>query len=120
MRFSRKDLAWLAPIFPSRGRLTTDTALGVDVGVVDLCRERDLGRSEGVIGRQHDRQVELASLVRTVGRTLDRRGPLEDAVVAGSGRAAWREFTLFEIGEFTRDPLLRHSSDLFGRHDRMD
>lgn len=33
----------------------TDTAVRVDVGVVDAGREVDLGRLEGIVGREVDR-----------------------------------------------------------------
>ena len=35
--------------------IKTDTAIGVDVGVVDACGEVDLGRLERIVGREVDR-----------------------------------------------------------------
>ena len=42
----------------------TDTAVGVDVGVVDASSEVDLGRLERVVGREMDCEEEDASRVR--------------------------------------------------------
>lgn len=36
----------------------TDRAVGIDVRVIDLGRERHLGWLKGVVGREHDREEE--------------------------------------------------------------
>ena len=64
----------------------TDAAARVDVGVVDLGREHDLGRLEGVVHRHTDLQTEHAALVRRRRRALynnaeySRRGGKRQAI----------------------------------------
>jgi hypothetical protein len=47
------------PLIPQN--VETDRTIRIDVGVVYLCREADLGRFERVVGRESDRQKEDAS-----------------------------------------------------------
>lgn len=41
-----------------------DRAVGIDVGVVDLGREADLGRFEGIIDWERDREEENTAGIR--------------------------------------------------------
>jgi len=54
-----------------------DTAVAVDVRMIDACRERHLGRLERVVCRKVNRQKEHTALVRRLGRAHDRRLPVE-------------------------------------------
>ena len=60
-RTFRDGQRW-TPLVPQD--IETDRAVGVDVRVVDLGREADLGRLEGVVGGEGDREEKDASGVR--------------------------------------------------------
>ena len=62
-----------------------DVPLGVDVGVVHLRGEFDLGRLEGVVRGEVDGQVEHAADVRGALGADDGGGPLADIGPAGPG-----------------------------------
>ena len=62
-RTFRDGQCW-APLVPQD--VQANRAVGVDVRVVDLRRERDLGRLEGVVGGERDGKEEDASSVRRV------------------------------------------------------
>lgn len=53
--------------------IKTDRAVGVDVGVIDLGREADLGRLEGVVGGESDGQEKDAASIGRVTLRSSRR-----------------------------------------------
>ena len=64
----------------------TDGPVGVDVGVVDLGGEGDLGGLEGVVCGEVDGEEEDPSLIRTVWRTHDSGLPMEHVLANWSSR----------------------------------
>ena len=60
-RTFRDGQRW-TPLVPQD--IQTDRTVGVDIGVIDLGREADLGRLEGVVGGESDREEEHAASVR--------------------------------------------------------
>ena len=64
-----RDRQSRAPLVPEN--VQADTAIRVDIGVVDLRRERHLGRLEGVVRRECNGQEEHTTTVRRV--TLRRK-----------------------------------------------
>jgi len=46
--------------------IKTDGPIGVDVGVIDLGREADLGRLEGVIDRERDGEEKDTASIRRI------------------------------------------------------
>ena len=62
--FTFRDRQCRAPLIPQD--IETNRSIRVDVRMVDLGREGDFGRFEGVVGRERDRQEEDASSVRRV------------------------------------------------------
>ena len=68
----------------------TDGPVGVDVGVVDLGGEGDLGGLEGVVCGEVDGEEEDPSLIRTVWRTHDGGLPMEHVLANWSSRALGR------------------------------
>ena len=67
-----------------------DAAVAIDVAVVDARGEADLGRLEGVIGREVDVQEEDPPGVWRVVRPHDRRLPVEQVVTDRPGAAVRR------------------------------
>lgn len=65
----------------------TDAAVGVDVGVVDASGEVDLGRLEGVVGREVNGKEEDTARVWGVTRTHDSRLPVEQVISNGTSGA---------------------------------
>ena len=65
----------------------TDGPVGVDVGVVDLGGEGDLGGLEGVVCGEVDGEEEDPSLIRTVWRTHDGGLPMKHVLPNWSSRA---------------------------------
>lgn len=59
-----RDRQCRTPLVPEN--VQADRAVRIDVGVVDLRREADLGRLEGVVGRECDREEEYTACVRRV------------------------------------------------------
>ena len=57
-----RDRQCWTPLVPQD--IETDRTVRVDVGVVNLRREADLGRLEGVVGGESDREEEHAASVR--------------------------------------------------------
>ena len=51
-----------APLVPQD--IQADAAVGVDIGMVDPSGEVDLGRLEGIVGREMDSEEEDAARVR--------------------------------------------------------
>lgn len=94
-----------APLVPEN--VETDAAVAVDVGVVDLGGEGNLGGLEGVVGRESDGEEEDTAGVRGVTGAHDRCLPLEH-VVAGGTSAAGRGRITAEVGELLVDSLHSH------------
>lgn len=78
--------------------IETDAAVAVDIGVVDLGGERDLGGLEGVVGREGNGEEKDTARVGRVTRPHDRRLPLEHVVAGGSSAARRRRVTT-EVSE---------------------
>lgn len=93
------------PLIPQD--VETDAAVAVNVGVVDLGGEGNLGRLEGVVGGESDGKEEDTTGVRRVSWAHDCCLPLEH-VVAGRTSAARRGRITAEIGELLVDPFHGH------------
>ena len=86
-----------------------DRAVPVDVRVVNLGRERHLGRLERVVGREVDVQKEDALVIRRVLGAHDRRLPVEAVLlVRGAGQAV-RGRVLAKVDELLLDSFKRHN-----------
>jgi hypothetical protein len=46
--------------------IQTDRSIGIDVGVVDLCRKADFGGLEGVVGGKADGEEEDTPSIRRI------------------------------------------------------
>ena len=93
------------PLIPED--VETDAAVAVDVGVVDLGGELDLGGLEGVVGGERDGKEEDTAGVRRVSGTHDGCLPVEQVVTGRTGAARRGRITT-EIDELLVDPLDSH------------
>lgn len=93
------------PLIPEN--VETDAAVAVNVGVVDLGGERDLGWLEGVVGREGDGKEEDTTGVRRVTGAHDCCLPLEHVVAGRTSGAGGGRITA-EIGELLVDSLHSH------------
>lgn len=87
--------------------IETDTAIGVDIGMVDSGGEVDLRRLERVVGGEVNGKEEDTPRVRRVGRTHDSGLPVEQIISNGSSRAGGRGIPA-EISEFLVNALEGH------------
>lgn len=72
-----------APLVPEN--VEADAAVAVDVGVVNLGGEGDLGGLEGVVGGEGDGEEEDTARIRRVAGAHDGCLPLEHVVAGGTG-----------------------------------
>ena len=83
----------------------TDGPVGVDVGVIDLGGEGDLGGLEGVVCGEVDGEEEDPSLIRTVWRTHDGGLPMKQVISYWSSAAlGWWIST--KVLEFLKKTLI--------------
>lgn len=93
------------PLIPED--VETNAAVAVDIGVVDLGGERDLGGLEGVVGGEGDGEEEDTAGVGRVTWAHDCCLPLEH-VIAGRASTARRGRITPEVGELLVDPFHSH------------
>jgi hypothetical protein len=86
-----------------------DTAIAVDVGVVDARREAHLGRLEWVVRREVNCEEKDASRVGAIARTHDGRLPVEQVLATWSGTAGCRGVPA-EVLQLLCDSLEGHLS----------
>ena len=86
-----------------------DRSIAVDVHVINFRRERNLGRLEGVVGREMNVQEEHALMVRGVLGAHDRSLPVELVrFVSGAGRTVCR-WVSSEVDELLLDSFKCHN-----------
>lgn len=85
----------------------TDAAVGVDVGVIDASGEVDLGRLEGVVGREVNGKEEDTARVWGVTRTHDGCLPVEQ-IISNGASGAGRGWITAEVSEFLVNTLESH------------
>lgn len=69
--------------------IQTDPPLEIDVGVVNGCPELDLGRHEGISGRELKGELQCEARVGSVCGTGHGGVPVEHVAVVGEGGAVW-------------------------------
>lgn len=97
-----------APLVPQD--VQTNTAIGVDVGVINARGEVDLGRLEWVVRGEVDGEEKDTSGVWRVGRTHDSCLPVEQIISNGASGAGGRGIPA-EISEFLVNALKSHGDD---------
>ena len=85
-----------------------DASLTIDVGMKDAGAERDLGRAEGIVGREGDSQREESSCVGTSVGTDNGGVPAVEIVRVRGTRGAARNWLCLEILEFFGNSACGH------------
>ena len=67
--------------------IQTNTTVGVDVGMIDLCGKVDLGGFEGIVGGEVDVQKENTTFEWALLRAHNCGCPVKKIITSGSGRA---------------------------------
>ena len=62
--------------------IEANTTISVNVAVIDLGGEVDLGGSEGIVRRENNREEEKTTLIRRILRANNRSSPLVEIVGA--------------------------------------
>jgi hypothetical protein len=81
--------------------IETDSALGVDVGMIDLVRKLDVRRLEGIVRWEGDVQVEDPTRVGAVLWSEKRCRPVEEIAFVHETCRAIAGRVVLEIGKFT-------------------
>merc|ERR1719272_313330 len=88
----------------------TDSAIRIDVAVIDLCCEMELRWLEGVVRRKIDVQKEATTLIWRIRRTHDRGLPIEHVIANRScGTIRWR--VVSKVLELFLEALQSHGDD---------
>lgn len=91
----------------------TDATVAVDIGMVDLCCEGDLGWFEGVVGGKVDREEENSPCEGGVWGSHDGSLPMEHVTPDWPGRTLGRRVPS-QIRQFFIDTFQSHSEDVSG------
>jgi len=100
--------------------IKTNTAIRIDVTVVDTCGKVHLGRLEGIVGREMDIEKEYAACIWGVIWSHDGRLPVEHVIPYRPSRAVrWR--VLAQVDKLLVDSLQRHGQRVCNlQHNTID